>query len=156
MVLPTRCLTWTKSVGLAALAFASLAGAVHADGIDSDNLVRFSAGADEEIESWVSTTPIQSWTVKKIEAGRVSQVKIVRTSTGTYSSDGLASRHVQYPGIKTPKPLNEFSFSSWNDGHWSEVRAYSGNSYVTVSTVNTQRGGVRTHTCISNASFIYC
>jgi hypothetical protein len=156
MVLPTRCLTWTKSIGLAALAFAGLASAVHADGIDVDNLVRFSAGADEQIESWVSTTPLQSWTVKKIEAGRVSHVKIVRTSTGTYSSDGLASPHIQYPGITIPKPLNEFSFSSWNDGRWTKVRAYSGNSYVSVSTVRTQRGGVRTHTCVSSASFIYC
>lgn len=156
MVLTTRRLTWTKSIGLAALAFAGLASTVYADGINLDNLVRFSAEADEQIDNWVSTTPLQSWTVKKIEAGRVSHVKIVRTSTGTYSSDGLASRHIRYPGITIPKSLDQFSFSSWNNGQWSKVRAYSGNSYVSVSTVRTHRGDVRTDTCISSASFLYC
>jgi hypothetical protein len=51
------------------------------------------------IEDSVSTEVIKTSTVRKIEAGRTSFVTIATTSTGVYSSDGLQSRHVRYPGI---------------------------------------------------------
>jgi hypothetical protein len=48
---------------------------------------------------WVSLDPISSATVRKIGYGRVTEVTIATTSTGTYSSDGMISPHIQYPGI---------------------------------------------------------
>lgn len=48
---------------------------------------------------WISLDPVHSATVRKIGYGRVSEVNIATTSTGTYSSDALMSPHVLYPGI---------------------------------------------------------
>lgn len=68
--------------------------------IDVSRLVRFEGVAHEvSAEPWVDTVPASTSIVKKIEGGKVSYVTIVRTSTGTYSSDAMASRHVEYPGI---------------------------------------------------------
>lgn len=140
---------------IAAALVLSLAS-VRADGFDPSKLLILDEDSGVRYEDWVSTDPIDTQTIKKIEAGRVSYVTVTRTSTGTYSSDGIASPHVQYPGVIEPNPLNEFSFSSWNNGRWSSFRTYSGNSYVSVSTYRTHRGQTRTSTCISTASFWYC
>jgi hypothetical protein len=47
----------------------------------------------------VSTEPQSTQTVSKIGFGHKSVVSIVTTTSGTYSSDGIASPHVLYPGI---------------------------------------------------------
>ena len=47
----------------------------------------------------VSTDVQRSVTISKIEYGHRSFVTIVTTPSGTYSSDGLASAYVKYPGI---------------------------------------------------------
>ncbi len=45
--------------------------------------------------------PVQSTaTVTKIAYGNVSHVRVYSTATGAYSTDGLLSPHVQYPGIE--------------------------------------------------------
>ena len=51
------------------------------------------------IEPWVSTEVISQSTVRKVGYGRTTFVSINKTATGTYSSDGLASPHIRYPGI---------------------------------------------------------
>lgn len=54
----------------------------------------------------VSDAPLSSARIKKIGYGHVSQVSIVTTASGTYSTDGLMSRHIQYPGVSvTMLPL---------------------------------------------------
>lgn len=81
-------------------------------GINLDNLVRI----DEKlynvtVEDYVDLNPISSSTVKKISAGRVFNVNIATTSTGTYSTDSMQSKHVLYPGIHVeqvaPLPFTE-------------------------------------------------
>ncbi|WP_196259574.1 hypothetical protein [Pelagibacterium limicola] len=88
------------------------AGASYADAISVappaplSTLVKF-GDRDYEVTTadWVSLDPISSNTVRKIGYGRVSEVAIVTTSTGTYSSDGMISPHVRYPGISVrPTP----------------------------------------------------
>lgn len=134
--------------------------AVRADGyngVDASKLVIFNEDLGVAHEDWVSTDPLETHAIKKIEGGKVSYVSIIRTATGTYSSDGIASPNVQYPGLIEPtNPRNHFSFSSWNNGQWTRLKTYDGNSYVSISTYKTHRGETRTSTCISTASFRYC
>lgn len=100
-------------------------------GFDTDNLVRFEDNAYEvSYADWVSTDPVSTATVTKIEGGRVTQVIITTTATGTYSTDGLTSRHVLYPGIdvtRRDRPKN--SFASWSGGQWNQFAPRSANSY---------------------------
>jgi hypothetical protein len=153
MKLPTRRVLWGMFVSAMVLG----AGSAQADGINPDNLVRFGDAQGVRYEDWVSTDPLETHTVKKIEAGKVSYVTITRTATGTYSTDGISSPNVQYPGVIEPSnPRNQFSFSSWNNGQWTRLDTYSGNSYVSISTDRTRRGETRTSTCISTASYWYC
>lgn len=78
-------------------------------------LVKF---GDREYElttaDWVSLDPISSTTVRKIGYGRVTEVSIATTATGTYSSDGMVSPHVRYPGITVrPVPLDHSEAPIW-------------------------------------------
>jgi len=147
-------------MNLPTLAFAAFALAIvpaQADGIDTSKLVRFSDLEGVTHEDWVSTDPVSTAIVKKIEAGRVSYVNITTTATGTYSTDGIESPNVQYPGVyEDLNTQNYFSFSSWSNGSWNRFRAYNGNSYVSISTYKRHNGTTRTSTCISTASFWYC
>lgn len=54
---------------------------------------------DFTVEPGVSTEVLRRSTVRKIGYGRTSFVTIAETASGTYSSDGLASPHIRYPGI---------------------------------------------------------
>ena len=102
-----------------------------APGFDTSKLVKFN---DEdyhvEHEDWVATDPLSTVRVKKIEGGEVSYVDITTTATGTYSTDGMFSRHVQYPGIHVEKvdPRNRFSF--WISDRWQSFAVRSGDSFV--------------------------
>ena len=103
--------------------------------IDPDNLVRFD-GQDffVEYEDWVSTEPLSTASVKKIEGGKVTYVTITTTATGVYSSDGLTSRHVQYPGISVEPagvPANRFAY--WANGRWSGFAVTGGDSFRYIS-----------------------
>lgn len=65
----------------------------------------------------VSTDVQRSVTISKIEYGHRSFVTIVTTPSGTYSSDGLASAYVKYPGIDVD-PI-------WQDHHgWAAPIGY--------------------------------
>ncbi|MCP8885015.1 hypothetical protein NIM87_16010 [Devosia sp. XJ19-1] len=102
-------------------------------GFDTDKLVKFE-GRDYEVDyaDWVSTDPLSSATVKKIEGGRVSYVSISTTATGTYSTDGLTSKHVLYPGVDVtevaPNRANWMRF--WSNGSWFNFSSRSGNSVL--------------------------
>lgn len=126
-------------------------------GFDTDNLVKFDDRSYRvAYEPWVSTDPVSSTSVKKIEAGRVSQVSISTTQTGTYSTDALTSRHVSYPGIEV-KEIDRrggFWFSSWSHGRWTQFSTFRGNSYVSVSSPRHSHQSGRS--CVSGLGFSVC
>lgn len=113
-----------------------------ADGgaIDTSKLV-FHEGSRYQVsyDETVSSDPISVNRVKKIEAGKVSWITIATTTTGTYSTDAMFSRNVQYPGISverlpwpdgahdTPRPRNHFSY--WSGTSWTGMSVRSGNSF---------------------------
>lgn len=105
-------------------------------GFDTSRLVKYD-DRDYEIDyaDWVSTDPISSSTVKKIEGGRVTYVNITTTATGTYSTDGLTSKHVLYPGIDvtevTPGRRNWMRF--WSNGSWYSFSSRAGNAFLHLS-----------------------
>lgn len=117
--------------GMVAPALADeLLGTSVARGFDTADLIKFEE-RDYAVtnEDWVSSKPLSSVQVKKIEAGQVSYVTITTTATGTYSTDGMFSRHVQYPGISVEelRPRNQFSY--WSNGRWSGFSARAGDSF---------------------------
>lgn len=101
-------------------------------GVDPSRLVRFEDKLYRvDHEASVSTDPLSTSRVKKVEGGRVSYVTITTTPSGTYSTDALFSRHVQYPGIAVEQlspPDNSFSY--WSNGAWAGFVSRSANSFV--------------------------
>lgn len=103
-------------------------------GFDTDKLVKIGHREYEvSYADWVSTDPLSTATVKKIEAGKVSYVSVTTTATGTYSSDGLTSRHVLYPGIDVTQvsPTSNW-FAYWSGGHWQGFAVQTGNSFIAI------------------------
>ena len=108
MDLPDRHLLMGMTLGaICATALSAIGpGVVFADepaggAIDPNALVRFGERTfDVRYEDWVDTEVISRSAVKKIGYGRTSHVDITTTSTGTYSTDGLVSPHIEYPGIE--------------------------------------------------------
>jgi hypothetical protein len=131
MKLPDRHLLRGPALGaisVAALLAATLAAAIPAlgsdtatAGIDPSRLVKFEErDYVVDYEDWVATDPLSTTQVKKIEAGKVSYVTITTTATGTYSTDGMFSNHIQYPGISVAPagPATNF-FHYWSNGLWT-------------------------------------
>lgn len=110
-----------------------------------DELIELIGGKTEffkprwSVEDSVSTEVLSSSTIRKIEGGRTSFVQVARTATGVYSSDGLTSGHVRYPGIhdegKQAATLAMLSSGGWM--FFSPV--FAGSS---VEVVATEQGGV--------------
>jgi len=146
MNLPTRQMLLGMTLGaVCATAIAAIGPGYVVDafadempaGFDTDKLVKFDDRTYEiEYADWVATDPISSTTVTKIEGGRVSRVSITTTATGTYSTDGLTSRHVQYPGIEVTEVVpwwrqNHVRF--WTNGRWYSLSTRAGDSLVRLS-----------------------
>ena len=75
----------------------------------------------------ISTDIQRTQRVKKIGHGRTSEVTIVTTPSGTYSTDGLLSPHVQYPGI-------EKQSKGWGSGYWYySSRSLNGGRWMSFS-----------------------
>lgn len=122
-----RTLLVRLGVALALLAVAVLsADDAHADGVvrysgppPLSTLVKFDT-QDYEIThaDWISLDPVSSAIVRKVGYGVVTTVNIATTSSGVYSSDGMVSPHVRYPGItvrpvQTDEAEGRFPFLSW-------------------------------------------
>ena len=144
MNLPTRHMLLGMTLGaISAAALAAIGPGqvveVFADempaGFDTSRLVKFDDRKYRiNYDASVSTEPLSTATIKKIEGGSVSYVQIATTATGTYSSDGLTSPHVQYPGIDVePVRKSRFFFSSWSGGTWTSFATYAGNSFIRIS-----------------------
>lgn len=86
----------------------------------------------------VSNTILSRTNVKKIGHGNVSNVAIVKTPTGTYSSDGLTSPNVRYPGIAVERiePEGGVLGTFWRTGAgWVGLPINPKNSIVTYGTM---------------------
>ena len=108
----------------------------------------------------VSQDVLTSGTIRKIGYGRIEEVNIVVTSTGTYSSDALGTTHVLYPGIETkrkgPVTVGDF-FLALIDGRWTPmtpVRLRSVVQYGTSMGTSYRTGGGST--CIFGSNYSSC
>ena len=133
MTLGAVCATALASIGPGAVVevFADEAAA----GFDPSRLVKYEDRQYiVDYDDSVATDPLSTTRVKKVEAGRVSYVTITTTATGTYSTDAMFSRHVQYPGIEVqPAGPSANRFSYWSDGHWTGFVSRNANSFIYVS-----------------------
>ncbi len=84
----------------------------------------------------VSSEVLSSSQIRKIGFGKESWVSVVATASGTYSTDGLASNHVLYPGV---------SVTLLQDEGWVPA---NGEQRSTPT--------LRSVFCIGNSGFIYC
>ena len=79
----------------------------------------------------VSTEPIRQSVVRKIEAGRITDVVVTETATGVYSSDGLANAHVNYRGIRvTEELIAPIEIALMINGEWITRPALTAGSIV--------------------------
>jgi hypothetical protein len=109
------------------------------DAVDAKLFRKYKITFDDSISTDVKRTQV----VKKIGYGRTSTVTIVTTPSGTYSTDGLLSPHVQYPGIE--KELKGWGGRGF---HYYSTRSYGGGRWTSFSngsfTYYTYRAATRT------------
>lgn len=133
MTLGAVCATALASIGpgMVIKVFADEA----AVGFDASQLVKFEGRKYlVDYDESVATDPLSTTRVKKVEGGRVSYVTITTTATGTYSTDAMFSRHVQYPGIEVqPAGRSANRFSYWSNGRWTSFVTRSANSFIYAS-----------------------
>jgi hypothetical protein len=98
---------------------------------DPDSLAKY----DFTVEPGVSEAVIDTRTVRKIGYGRTQFVEIVTTPSGVYSSDGLASPYIRYPGIhKQWKGIPHGRLALWTKGKgWTAYNEVSAGSFVSIS-----------------------
>jgi hypothetical protein len=92
------------------------------DSVDPKMFRKYKLTFDDSISTEVQRTQV----VKKIAHGRTSEVTIVTTPSGTYSTDGLLSPHVQYPGIEKER-------RGWSSRSWFSSRSYGGGRWTSFS-----------------------
>jgi hypothetical protein len=115
-------------VAAAAVVMPPLAGsslAAEGGGIDLNNLI-FYRGDSYAVtyEESVSTEAISTAIVRKIGFGQTKFVKITTTSSGVYSSDGIANPHIRYPGVHVEKVTPVVGLVSAVLGYWSPTRGW--------------------------------
>lgn len=118
----------------------------------------FKAGDyDYVVDDSISTTPIRQSVVHKIGYGRSEMVQVVETASGTYSSDGLESPYVLYPGIRKQRSGGDVGLALWADGKWVVQNALTAGSFVTITRFD---GGQLIVTddsmCVTSSSGIIC
>ena len=105
----------------------------------------------------VSLEPLSQASVTKIGYGRTTEVSVATTASGTYSSDGLTSRHIRYPGI-TVDPMTRHGAPLWMRvglGGW-------GASFVAITAdpdgnfLIVDAGSQGFASCQVSGSFTYC
>ncbi len=81
----------------------------------------------------VSQVPLSTVNVRKIGYGHVETVEIVTTATGTYSSDGLASPHVLYPGVEAKSTARKGfeTLFALIGGNWAPLTLGRAGSFTT-------------------------
>lgn len=121
---------------------------------DPDKLMKWSY----YVQPGVSIEPIKETVVRKIAYGRTTFINVMETSTGVYSTDGLASSHIQYPGIiKEAKPSPYAGLWYWSGRRWVSTAPVSAGSFVSIipfdggSLLTTEDGN-----CVALKSGVYC
>lgn len=134
--------------------------------IDFSKLVRVNEqDYHVSIGQQVATEVLSSTTIRKVGlGGMVSEVKVVRTPSGTYSTDGIASAHVLYPGITVTPADGDAAkapaFGSyWKTGFgWMQLPINAKGSTITFGRV--QGGGryitSKERTCIRGPGYVTC
>ncbi|HEY9012256.1 MAG TPA: hypothetical protein VIN06_14685 [Devosia sp.] len=84
------------------------------------------------VEPSVSQDVLSTQVVRKIEAGKTSFVSVVTTPSGVYSSDGLDSPHVRYPGILRDGSREFDAVAYLSDGGWVGFKFRHADSIQTV------------------------
>lgn len=109
----------------------STADELFAPRFDTSNLVKY----DFTIEPSVSTDVVKTRTVRKIGYGKTEFVEIFTTPGGTYSSDGLASPHIRYPGIhKQLKRSLDGHIAFWSGSRgWTVFKEIDAGSFLTIT-----------------------
>ncbi|AEQ50599.1 hypothetical protein [Pelagibacterium halotolerans] len=171
---PRRTIALRYRAGVAAGLFlagifgAGLAGATaaRADGLINDapppltTLVKF---YDQSYEiayaDTVSLEPVSSAIVRKVGYGHVREVNIATTSSGTYSSDGLVSPHVLYPGIEVNRVYEDrghhHGYRLWPEGS-SFLILSVGRNPVSGNLVFNSVSDRGVRSCSASGSFISC
>lgn len=109
------------------------------------------------VEPWVSTRALSRSTVRKIGYGRTEFVEIVETDTGIYSSDGLASPYVQYPGIHEGTTSATRGYLAMWDGGWVQVQPFGAGSFVTTTPFIGGKVQITDEgACVHTAYGLYC
>lgn len=164
MDLPTRHLLLGLTLGaLAATGLAatgagfvapSFADEPAAAAFDASKLMKF-PDFSVQAEASVATDPIRTNRIKKIEYGKVSYIDIVTTATGTYSSDGIVSPNVSYPGLDEAG-VPQQRVAVWNGGrHWGLLPRH-GSSFIYQ---RAGRNAIFTHdgqSCVVTPNVIAC
>lgn len=123
-----------KNVVHDVLSSASLVPAREQQPIDFSNLIRIGDDKFEASYSGQFSDEVESVrTVRKIGFGKVEEVSIVTTASGTYSTDGLATRRVRYPDIDTRRADPEGLTGATWDRHfgWMPSSFAAAHSIVT-------------------------
>lgn len=157
----------------------AVSGTLNAIGEFGSNLIAPAAQADEmqsedfsdllrieepgyqlSYDDSVSTQVLAHHTIRKFEFGRMSEVSVVRTPTGTYSTDGLQSNHVIYSGIELVRVADGgVKALIWDPIFGWLPLSMGGSSNVTTYGHTSNGGDVRTngsHVCVQENSFRYC
>jgi hypothetical protein len=87
-----------------------------------------------EVADTVSTEVLHRRQITKIAYGQKSVVTVITTPTGTYSSDGLSSPHVEYPGVtKTWVDDPELgTLAMWNGDEWEPLETIAADSFAVI------------------------
>ncbi len=122
------------------------------------DLLRINEGA-VNIAPDVSDTVLTTQNVRKIGYGRVETVEIVTTASGTYSSDGLRSPHVLYPGVEVLTSQTDIVkvLLSLVNGIWTPLRLLDAGSFVSYGSGDGAHYMTDGHaTCLSSKGYSGC
>lgn len=95
---------------------------------DEDYELRYSEDFSDEV--------IATSTVRKIGYGKAQDVDIVTTPSGTYSSDGLASRNVRYPAVEATR-ARPWGHAGLTGATWVPGVGWVARSYAPARSVTT-------------------
>lgn len=118
---------------------------------DPSRLMRW----DYYVQPGVSVEPINETVVRKIGYGKTTFVNVMETASGVYSTDGLASPHIQYPGIiKELKPSPPAGLWFWTGRQWVASVPVDADSFVSIMPLD--GGTTEDGNCVAVEDSVYC
>lgn len=87
-----------------------------------------------DFDRTVSTDPIRESIVTKIAGGKLTEVHVVETASGIYSSDALGDPHVLYPGVHRTRVSDASLTLQVLDGNrWVTFSPLTAGSFVSLT-----------------------